>query len=157
MKDNSEKTKIGNGVMAYNLNNETIKHLEFIQNTITRMSHCSFMFKGWCITIISAFLALYAEMENPVFLLCAIAPILVFWGLDGYYLQQERIYRELYDLACEGSVNVFILSPTKNIRMMMNKKRIRYFNVLFSQTLLILYLSLILMLFVIYIINLFVR
>ena len=27
----------------------------------------------------------------------AILPVMVFWGLDGYYLWQERLFRLLYD------------------------------------------------------------
>ena len=26
-----------------------------------------------------------------------VLPALIFWGLDAYYLQQERLYRALYD------------------------------------------------------------
>ena len=38
-----------------------IKHLEFIQSTITRMNQNSFQIKGWMITLVSALLALYAS------------------------------------------------------------------------------------------------
>ncbi len=39
---------------------EQIKHLEFIQDVITRMNSNSFQIKGWCITILSALCAIYA-------------------------------------------------------------------------------------------------
>ena len=27
----------------------------------------------------------------------ALVPVLIFWGLDGYFLWQERLFRALYD------------------------------------------------------------
>lgn len=46
------------------MSDEHIKHLEFIQGIIIRMAQCSFWVKGWCVTLVSAFLALYAKMGN---------------------------------------------------------------------------------------------
>ena len=43
---------------------EKLKHLEFIQNVITRMNRNSFQLKGWAITIVSAILALAASTKN---------------------------------------------------------------------------------------------
>lgn len=76
-----------------------IKHLEFIQNIITRMNSNSFQIKGWMITIVSALLALFASSEKGkvLYIFVAIAPTLIFWFLDSFYLQQERKYRRLYD------------------------------------------------------------
>ena len=62
-----------------------MKHLEFIQATITRMNQNSFQIKGWMITIVSALLALYANSENVVYILVAIVPAIIFWFLDAYY------------------------------------------------------------------------
>ncbi len=73
-----------------------IKHLEFIQAIITRMNSNSFMIKGWAITLVSALFALSASNTNSAFIIIAYIPALVFWGLDGYYLSQERQYRALY-------------------------------------------------------------
>ncbi|MFG0904925.1 hypothetical protein [Photobacterium damselae] len=74
-----------------------IKHLEFIQAIITRMNTNSFQIKGWCITIVSALLAVYASNKNELFVLIAIAPTFIFWLLDSYYLSQERKFRGLYN------------------------------------------------------------
>ena len=74
-----------------------IKHLEFIQNILTRMNSNSFQIKGWMITIVSALLALAADNKNDLFVLVAIAPTLIFWFVDTYYLQQEKRFRSLYD------------------------------------------------------------
>ena len=43
------------------MDNNKIKHLEFIQSTITRMNQNSFQIKGWMITLVSALLAHYAR------------------------------------------------------------------------------------------------
>lgn len=45
---------------------EQLKHLEFIQNVITRMNTNSFQIKAWAVTIVSALLAiaLYADPKS---------------------------------------------------------------------------------------------
>lgn len=85
-------------------NDNQVKHLEFIQSNIARMNQCSFQMKGWMLTIVSALLALYAGSINPetgnginMFIYIAIAPVLIFWFLDSYYLQQERKFRGIYN------------------------------------------------------------
>lgn len=81
---------------------QKIKHLEMIQGIITRMDQNSFMLKGWMITIVSALLAIYADKGNIGYLIVSIFPILVFWFLDAYYLQQERKFRGIYSDIVEG-------------------------------------------------------
>lgn len=76
------------------------QHLEFIQNVITRMNTNSFQIKGMTITIVSALLAIYASTTNVVFVFLSIAPTLLFWFLDSYYLQQERKFRGVYNNVC---------------------------------------------------------
>lgn len=76
---------------------DNIKHLEFIQNVITRMNANSFQIKGWSIVIVSAMLAIYASSNNNFFFLASIFPTIVFWFLDSYYLNQERKFRGLYN------------------------------------------------------------
>jgi hypothetical protein len=73
-----------------------LKHLEFIQNIITRMNTNSFMIKGWSVTLVSALFALAADKANLQFVFVAYIPVLMFWALDGYFLSQERQYRGLY-------------------------------------------------------------
>ena len=74
-----------------------LKHLEFIQGVINRMSNTSFLLKGWSITIIAGLFA-FSETENELPLL-RLAMILtgVFWFLDAYFLWQERLFRALYN------------------------------------------------------------
>jgi len=75
---------------------EKLKHLEFIQNVITRMNTNSFQIKSWAVTITSALLAIFSSTKNHYFILVALFPIVVFWFLDTYYLSQERKFRGLY-------------------------------------------------------------
>ena len=82
---------------AKKFSSEEIKHLEFIQGVITRMNSNSFQMKGWMVAIVSALLAIYADKQNPTYALVAILPTLIFWGLDTYYLWQERKFRGLYN------------------------------------------------------------
>jgi len=79
------------------MHEDVSKHLEFIQGVITRMAGNSFVVKGWSITIAVALFALAARDCNPVFAILAVFPGMSFWGLDAYYLRQERLFRRLYD------------------------------------------------------------
>lgn len=74
------------------------KHLEFIQNIISRMAGNLFFLRGWTITLIGALLALFSKNNSPDYVFYfLIILILVFWILDGYFLSQERSYRDLYN------------------------------------------------------------
>ncbi len=79
------------------MTDEQLKHVEFIQNVITRMNANSFQIKGWTITLVSALLAIFASTKNDYFVLVAIFPTVVLWFLDAYYLMQERKFRGLYN------------------------------------------------------------
>ncbi|MBC8400936.1 MAG: hypothetical protein ISR95_00185 [Candidatus Marinimicrobia bacterium] len=73
------------------------KHLEFIQGVINRVAHCSFLLKGWSVILLSGLFALAAKDKNILFVYLAYLPVLTFWVLDGFYLYQERLYRNLYN------------------------------------------------------------
>lgn len=74
-----------------------IKHLELIQGVINRMAGNSFALKGWAVTLIAGIFALASKDADKSYSLVAYIPITVFWGLDSYYLLQERLYRSLYE------------------------------------------------------------
>lgn len=76
---------------------EKVKHLEFIQGVINRLSTNSFLLKGWSVVLVSALFALSASDTEVVFVYLAYVPACVFWGLDGYFLALERAYRRLFD------------------------------------------------------------
>ena len=79
------------------MNDQTIKHLELIQAVITRMAQNSFGLKGWSVVLVAALLALASTETDARLAALALFPALMFWGLDAYYLQQERLFRKLYD------------------------------------------------------------
>jgi hypothetical protein len=61
------------------------------------MNSNSFLIKGWTITLVSALFALAAKDANINYVLVSYVAIPVFWILDGYYISQERQYRDLYN------------------------------------------------------------
>jgi hypothetical protein len=74
-----------------------LKHLELIQGIINRFSTNSFLLKSWSVVLVSALFALSASNSNVSFIFLAYIPTVVFWGLDGYFLSVERLYRKLYE------------------------------------------------------------
>jgi hypothetical protein len=74
-----------------------LKHLEFVQGVVNRLSTNSFLLKGWSVILISALFALSAKEADRSFALLAYIPGFAFWGLDGYFLALERCYRKLYE------------------------------------------------------------
>ena len=74
-----------------------IRHLDFIQLTITRMAANSFLLKAWAVTLVAGLFALATKDSTLSFILIAYLPVVSFWILDGFYLHQERLYRALYD------------------------------------------------------------
>ena len=74
-----------------------LKHLEFIQGIVNRLATDSFRLKGWTVVLLSALLVLLIREGRTEIAPVAVAPIIVFWGLDGYFLWQERLFRALYD------------------------------------------------------------
>ena len=80
-----------------------IKHLEMIQSVINRLAGNSFSMKGWSITLVAALFALAAKDTNVRYAALALLPGLCFWGLDAYYLREERLFRKLYDAVRTGT------------------------------------------------------
>lgn len=127
------------------------KHLEFIQRIIDRMAGNLFFLKGWAVTLIAGLFVLSSKDSNPKFILLACFPIIIFWGLDGFFLSQERLFRDLYEDVAKRS--------EKNIDFSMNTKKYTKYakNTLvysiFSPTLRWFYLSLILAILIVYFIK----
>ena len=135
--------------MAKKFTDQEIKHLELIQSAVNRLAANSFQMKGWMLTIVSALLGFFAESGNTKFALVAILPVLVFWGLDAYYLQQERKFRGIYnDVVTPNKarkVGLFEM-PIKNY----SDESYSFWNVFTSRTMLLLYLSVTIILVAIY-------
>ena len=125
---------------------DKLKHLEFIQNVITRMNTNSFQIKGWAITLVSATLALYASTKNECFILVGVFPSLIFWFLDAYYLTQERKFRGLYNDVASVSENQLDLKPFAMRPDLYVGGKYRYCKVFWSTTIWKLYLPVIIML-----------
>ena len=78
-----------------------IKHLEMVETIIERMSRNCFQLKGWAMTLVTVVGALGAKESDKRFVFLAFVPIIGFWLLDAFYLQQERKYAALYRSICE--------------------------------------------------------
>lgn len=74
-----------------------IKHLEFIQTTINRMAHNSFLLKGWAMTVVGGVIAISFKEKMVHYPAVAMTLVAFFWALDVYYLFIEKRYRDLYD------------------------------------------------------------
>lgn len=90
-----------------------IKRFEILQGIITRMAQNSFTIKGWAVTLVAALLALSNKDSDRGFALYALYPAIAFWGLDAYYLMQERLFRELSKVRAEpGKAFEFTTKPS---------------------------------------------
>ncbi|MCY4184542.1 MAG: hypothetical protein OXC82_08015 [Rhodobacteraceae bacterium] len=111
------------------------KHLEFIQNVIDRMAQCSFQIKNWTIIIVAALVALLTRNGEPTLIILAPIFTVVFWGLDGFYLLQERLYRNLYDHVRKQEETDFSM----NAMLHKGKTDTTWIKVVISKTLLVFY------------------
>ncbi|RXJ52631.1 hypothetical protein [Gelidibacter gilvus] len=91
------------------LNSYSMQHREFVQTTIIRMNTISFQLKGMMITILAAFLAIYATNPKIILIVIPIPIVTTFWFFDAYYLQLERKFRGIYNDICN-------LTPEKDIK-----------------------------------------
>jgi hypothetical protein len=80
-----------------------LKHLEFIQNVIDRLSTSAFLFKGWAITIAAGLAAVASSGAKRDLIVVAVIATALFWLIDAFYLSVERCYRELYEDVAETS------------------------------------------------------
>ncbi len=108
------------------------KHLEFIQNVITRMNSNSFLIKGWTITLVSALFALAAKDANVNYVLISYIVIPVFWVLDGFYISRERQYRDLYSVVTKKDEALIDFSMDASV---FSKSNRTWLAGIFSQTL----------------------
>lgn len=145
------------------------KHLEFIQGIITRHNSNSFMLKGWTVTISAALYALSGTVKLPYISLIAIAPIVLFWGLDALYLSNERCFVDLYNSVIKNKYSIpqkaifknqkddskiqfdeYSISPFEmDFKKFKIWKNNRWFWVLWSKTIFCFYFSMLLFSFVI--------
>lgn len=117
---------------------KVVKHLEMTQAVINRLGSNSFLVKSWSMTIIVASMVLIAkhEIQNPDFVLGLILAALGFWILDGYFLRQERLFRQVYDEIRVQSDTEFEMNPMKH----KNKPKCSWLSAFFSLNLVIFYI-----------------
>lgn len=109
-------------------------HLQMIQHIVTRMANNSFLIKGWSIVLISAIITLSNKNDQLHLLPIAFFPALVLWGLDGYFLRQERLFRKLYEkIATKEETEIDF---SMNISAIINEVD-SWIKVTFSKTLLV--------------------
>ena len=108
-----------------------LKEIDLIQEVIKRMSNTSSLIKGWTVTMIGIILAAKADSSVAYFV---IIPIILFWFLDAYFLQNERLYRKLYAWVVQHRMNdltdLYSLNPVR-----FKTKGQTIWNALFSFTL----------------------
>lgn len=86
--------------MEHSLLDAKHKHLDFIQNIVSRLGNNGIQVKGWAVTLVSAILALASSKDvivRQAMVQIAFLPVLMFWLLDGYFIWQERLFRSLYN------------------------------------------------------------
>ncbi|MAV90459.1 MAG: hypothetical protein CL676_03495 [Bdellovibrionaceae bacterium] len=108
---------------------EKLKYFEFIQNVINRMAQNSFILKGWIVTLASGLMALAAHESDKRFIAVIYFCAPLFFMLDGYFLHQERMFRELFREAVDGKASVFSMDTSSY-----NKGRNTWWNSCFSRT-----------------------
>lgn len=145
------------------------KEIDLIQSCINRMSQNSFMVKGWLLSLIAVILALLPENVN-INILCLISFVVIacFWYLDAFFLKIERLYRWKYNWVImnrlESEDFIFDLNP-HNSKMWLKSNFINksqnstpilepcIFRVMFTRTLIPLYIPLIILVVITYIVN----
>ena len=130
------------------------KHLEMVQAIITRMNSNSFMLKGWAVTLVAGVFALASKESNEFYFLIAFIPAITFWGLDAYYLLQERLYRELYNYVRKLNEKDIDFSMNAKREDFLEKKKNTFSNCLKSDTILCFYLPLTIICLLVFIISL---
>jgi histidine triad (HIT) family protein len=92
---------------------ERLKHLDFIQALITRMSHSSVQAKSWLLPVVVAAYGYALTQRSGSVALLGIAAVFLFGYMDASYLRQERAYRRLYNAVVEGKkqIPLFSLDP----------------------------------------------
>lgn len=117
---------------------KVVEHLKMIQAVIDRLGRNSLWVKTCSLMLIVATTILIAG-EYGYFAyvtLIQIPCILGFWILDGYFLWQERLFRQVYDEVRVQSDTDFQMDPLKH----RHEPKCSWVSAIFSVTLLIFYL-----------------
>ena len=117
---------------------KVVKHLKMTQAIINRLGNNSFLLKGGSLIILVAAMVLIAkeDLQNPYIVLVFLLPIVGFWILDGYFLWQERLFRQVYEEIRQQADTDFKMDLGKH----RNKPKCSWISAIFSITLIIFYL-----------------
>ena len=89
------------------------------------------------ITLVSGILALSKDIPPVALVLVGTAMVVLFWGLDAYYLRQERLYRCLWSESVDEKSTLFSMNAS------IYKKEVQgWWRTLLTSTILSLYLPL---------------
>lgn len=127
------------------MSDKKFKHLDYIHNTINRMSNNSFIIKGWTISVISIIFIFSDDEKNGDFLLISSVAVVIFWYLNGFFLQQERKFRALYDKVRELSENDVDFSMSTDE---FKKGKYHLISGIFGKTIWPLYVAILIMIFI---------
>jgi hypothetical protein len=116
-----------------------MRYLEMIQEVINRMANNSFALKGWTVTLVAGIFTLSGDALATNFWFLFI-PIIIFWGLDAFYLSRERAYRALYKHVTGLSQNQIDFNMDTSVFSCIEKNKL--WNCLASPTELFFYLPL---------------
>lgn len=123
------------------------KEIDIIQECIKRMADCSFKLKGWYISLVTLALTLLIGQgcKLSIVALFLLGVTTVFWGMDGFFLKTETLYRWKYEWVINARLNgnmenLYDLDPN-NDKMRKNDKpkNTCIMKYVLSKTLLILY------------------
>lgn len=128
------------------------KEIDLIQSCIKRMAQNSFMVKGWLITLLSVIIALLPKtFEIRLLCIIGIIVILCFWYIDGFFLKTEKLYRWKYEWVIKNRYKsddfFYDLNPYNKNTWIRNddgseKTEPNIVSIMFSKTLLPMYLPL---------------
>lgn len=124
---------------SLNNSSDKIKHLEFIQATISRMSAHSFQCKGLYISLVTALLGLVELDKLKNYFVVFFLMTIVFWFLDAFFLRQERLYRKLYELIISSQSNTTYQCLCMNTSCVKNHVSNEFCIMIKAKTLLIMY------------------
>ena len=102
-----------------------VRHLEMIQGVIERMARNSFLLKGWAVALVVASLWLTGrgEFHGAMAGGLVIVMVVAFGWLDHYYLQQERMFRELYNFVRKEEKTDFSMNAQHHMETVVKRRR----------------------------------
>lgn len=92
-----------------------MKHLEILQNVISRMASNSASMKNYSMSIAAALIGLATAIPKPEIMFYSIPLIVIFGLVDAQYLRLERAFRDQYNsvrLAGLSDKPDFLVSPS---------------------------------------------